>query len=52
MAKNKKAGNKKAVDFTLLMATLLLVLIVIVMVFSSSWPEAMQKFVPLVRLSI
>ena len=44
MAKNKKAGNKKAVDFTLLMATLLLVLIGIVMVFSSSWPEAMQKY--------
>lgn len=44
MAKNGRAVKKKAVDFALLMATLLLVLIGIVMVFSSSWPEAMQDY--------
>lgn len=44
MAKQKKVTRKKAVDFTLLMATLTLVLIGIIMVFSSSWPEAMQKY--------
>lgn len=44
MAKSKKVIRKKAVDFTLLLATLLLVFIGIIMVFSSSWPEAMQKY--------
>lgn len=44
MARRKTAVKKKAVDFTLLLATLLLVFIGIIMVFSSSWPEAMQKF--------
>lgn len=40
----KKLLVKREVDFTLLLATLLLVFIGIIMVFSSSWPEAMQKF--------
>lgn len=44
MAKKKKVEKKKAVDFSLLMATLILVFIGIVMVFSSSWPEALQKY--------
>lgn len=44
MARRKPVVKKKAVDFTLLLATLLLVFIGIIMVFSSSWPEAMQKF--------
>lgn len=44
MVKKKSIKKKKAVDFTLLMATLLLVFIGIIMVFSSSWPEAMQKY--------
>lgn len=44
MARKKAAVRKKAVDFTLLLATMLLVFIGIIMVFSSSWPEAMQKF--------
>ena len=44
MARRKAVVKKKAVDFTLLLATLLLVFIGIIMVFSSSWPEAMQKF--------
>ena len=44
MAKKERVVKKKAVDFALLMATLLLVLIGIVMVFSSSWPEAMQEY--------
>lgn len=44
MAKGKSVNKKKAVDFSLLMGTLVLVLIGIIMVFSSSWPEAMQDF--------
>ncbi len=44
MAKGKSVKNKKAVDFSLLMGTLILVFIGIIMVFSSSWPEAMQEF--------
>lgn len=44
MAKNKTVKRKKAVDFTLLMSTLILVFIGIIMVFSASWPEAMQDF--------
>lgn len=43
MAK-KKSERKKAVDFTLFISIMMLVFIGIVMVFSSSWPEAMQKF--------
>lgn len=43
MPKRKSVGNRKAVDFSLLMVTLLLVFIGIVMVFSASWPESMQK---------
>ncbi len=44
MAKKKSSGRKKEVDFILLMSTMVLVFIGIVMVFSSSWPEAMQKY--------
>ncbi|MBU5426795.1 putative lipid II flippase FtsW [Tissierella pigra] len=44
MAKKKSVEKKKAVDFSLLMTTLILVFIGIIMVFSSSWPEAMQDF--------
>ncbi|WP_353094068.1 putative lipid II flippase FtsW [Tissierella praeacuta] len=44
MAKGKTVKKKKAVDFSLLMGTLMLVFIGIIMVFSSSWPEAMQDF--------
>lgn len=44
MARGKPVKKKKAVDFSLLMGTLMLVLIGIIMVFSSSWPEAMQDF--------
>ncbi|WMM23357.1 putative lipid II flippase FtsW [Tissierella sp. MB52-C2] len=44
MAKKKSVEKKKAVDFSLLMSALVLVFIGIVMVFSSSWPEAMQDF--------
>lgn len=44
MAKGNSVKKKKAVDFSLLMGTLLLVFIGIIMVFSSSWPEAMQDF--------
>lgn len=43
MNEKKSFKKRNAVDFTLLMATLLLVFIGIIMVFSSSWPEAMQK---------
>lgn len=39
MARKKLAVKRKAVDFSLLMATLLLVFIGIIMVFSSSWPK-------------
>lgn len=35
--------NKKASDFTLMIATILLVFIGIIMVFSSSWPDAIYK---------
>lgn len=44
MAKKKKVEKKRAVDFSLLMATLILVFVGIVMVFSASWPEALQKY--------
>jgi len=44
MAKKNSVKKKKAVDFSLLMGTLMLVFIGIIMVFSSSWPEAMQDF--------
>ena len=44
MGKKKTLQRKKAVDFTLLMSTLILVFIGIIMVFSASWPEAMQDF--------
>ncbi|MDR7857188.1 putative lipid II flippase FtsW [Tissierella sp.] len=44
MPKKKKIEKKKAVDFSLLMGTLTLVFIGIIMVFSSSWPEALQKY--------
>ncbi len=44
MDKKKSLGRKKEVDFTLLMATIILVFIGIIMVFSASWPEAMQKY--------
>lgn len=44
MPRKKLVVKRKEVDFTLLLATLLLVFIGIIMVFSSSWPEAMQKF--------
>ncbi len=44
MGKKKSLKSKKAVDFTLLMVALLLVFIGIIMVFSASWPEAMQEF--------
>ncbi|MBU5313525.1 putative lipid II flippase FtsW [Tissierella carlieri] len=44
MAKGKSVKKKKAVDFSLLMGALILVFIGIIMVFSSSWPEAMQDF--------
>ena len=44
MTRKKLVVKRKEVDFTLLLVTLLLVFIGIIMVFSSSWPEAMQKF--------
>lgn len=44
MARGKKTEKKKAVDFTLFLAIMCLVFIGIIMVFSASWPEAMQKF--------
>ena len=44
MSRKKTASKKKAVDFTLLLATMLLVFIGIIMVFSSSWPEGMKDF--------
>jgi cell division protein FtsW len=44
MARKKAVAKKKAVDFTLLLATILLVFIGIIMVFSSSWPEGMKDF--------
>lgn len=44
MAKKKSLGKRNEVDFTLLMTTIILVFIGIIMVFSSSWPEAMQKY--------
>lgn len=44
MNKGNRGEKKKAVDFTLFLATMLLVFIGIIMVFSSSWPEAMVKF--------
>lgn len=43
MSKNKTLKKRNAVDFTLLMVTLLLVFIGIIMVFSASWPVAMQE---------
>lgn len=44
MAKTRTTKSKKAVDFSLLLSTLILVFIGIIMVFSASWPEAMQDF--------
>lgn len=44
MARKKSLDRKKEVDFTLFMATIVLVFIGIIMVFSASWPEAMQKY--------
>lgn len=44
MTKKKSLGIRREVDFTLLMATIILVFIGIIMVFSASWPEAMQKY--------
>lgn len=44
MERKKSLGGKKQVDFILLISTIILVFIGIVMVFSSSWPEAMQKY--------
>ena len=44
MARKKKSEKKKAVDFTLFLSIMILVFIGIIMVFSASWPEAMQKF--------
>ncbi|MDR7870083.1 MAG: putative lipid II flippase FtsW [Tissierellaceae bacterium] len=44
MAKKKNSDKKNAVDFTLFLAIMMLVFIGIIMVFSASWPEAMQKF--------
>ncbi|NLY46438.1 MAG: putative lipid II flippase FtsW [Tissierella sp.] len=44
MARKKKTEKKKAVDFTLFLSIMILVFIGIIMVFSASWPEAMQKF--------
>lgn len=44
MARSKKKVKKKSVDFILLIATISLVFIGIIMVFSSSWPEAMEKY--------
>ena len=44
MARKKKIEKKKAVDFTLFLSIMILVFIGIIMVFSASWPEAMQKF--------
>ena len=44
MATKKKSEKKNAVDFTLFLAIMILVFIGIIMVFSASWPEAMQKF--------
>ena len=44
MPKIKSGVKKREVDFTLLLISLILVFIGIVMVYSSSWPSAMQKF--------
>lgn len=44
MARKEKQEKKKAVDFTLFLSIMVLVFIGIIMVFSASWPEAMQKF--------
>lgn len=44
MTIKKKVEKKKAVDFTLFLSIMILVFIGIIMVFSASWPEAMQKF--------
>lgn len=44
MSKKKTLQRKKAVDFTLLLSALFLVFIGIIMVFSASWPEAMQDY--------
>lgn len=44
MARKKNTEKKKAVDFTLFLSIMILVFIGIIMVFSASWPEAMQKF--------
>ncbi|HEY8361512.1 MAG TPA: putative lipid II flippase FtsW [Tissierellaceae bacterium] len=44
MASKETLQRKKAVDFPLMISTLTLVFIGIIMVFSASWPEAMQEF--------
>src|SRR5690554_5748723 len=44
VSKKKKSEKKNAVDFTLFISIMMLVFIGIIMVFSASWPEAMQKF--------
>ncbi len=44
VAKKKKSEKKNAVDFTLFISIMMLVFVGIIMVFSASWPEAMQKF--------
>lgn len=44
MSKKKSLNIRREADFTLLMATIVLVFIGIIMVFSASWPEAMQKY--------
>lgn len=43
MVRKKKIEKRKAVDFTLFLAIMMLVFIGIIMVFSASWPEAMQR---------
>jgi cell division protein FtsW len=44
MTESKKKAKKKSADFILLITTVSLVFIGIVMVFSSSWPESMEKY--------
>lgn len=44
MEKRKSLKTRGEVDFTLLMTTFVLVFIGIIMVFSSSWPEAIQRY--------
>ncbi len=44
MANTDRTDKKNPVDFTLFLSIMILVFIGIIMVFSASWPEAMQKF--------